>query len=197
MKKILITQRVIIRERVQERCDALDQRYLTLLEKCELIPVIAPNNLKLVKQILKTQPVSGFFLSGGNDLSSLGGKVPERDSVERYLIRQAIRKDLPLLGVCRGMQMIQAVYNIKLSKIQGHITKKQKIITKTGPRIVNSYHNFGTTETKPSLRIWATSQDGIVKAIKHKNKKIWGIMWHPERQKKIDKLDIKLIKQIF
>ena len=47
------------------------------------------------------------------------------------------------------------------------------------------------------LEVLAKSNDGIVKYFKHKNNPIFGIMWHPERNKKINKFDKSLIKKIF
>ena len=47
------------------------------------------------------------------------------------------------------------------------------------------------------LEALAKSNDGIVEYFKHKNKSIFGIMWHPERNKKINKFDKSLIKKIF
>ena len=47
--------------------------------------------------------------------------------VEKKLIKYSLKKNIPLLGICRGMQMIAKVYNIKLSKMKGHVGVKHYV----------------------------------------------------------------------
>ena len=49
-----------------------------------------------------------MVLTGGNDLAALGGDAPERDATENALLDAAESRRLPVIGVCRGMQVIQA-----------------------------------------------------------------------------------------
>ena len=61
--------------------------------------------------------------------------------------------------------------------------------------MVNSYHDFSIVRLGGSLVNLAFTKDGSIEAFKHKNKKILGIMWHPERYKKIKNFDLKFIKK--
>ena len=58
---------------------------------------------------------------------------------------------------------------------------------------VNSYHDYSITKLGKNLDKIAHSKDGSIEAFKHKNKKILGIMWHPERYSKIKKFDLLFI----
>ena len=61
--------------------------------------------------------------------------------------------------------------------------------------MVNSYHDFSIVKLGRSLDNLAFTKDGSIEAFKHKRKKILGIMWHPERYKKIKKFDLDFIKK--
>ena len=60
-----------------------------------------------------------------------------------------------------------------------------------------SRDEYGSNKTSKDIVALAKSDDGIVEAIKHKNKEIYGIMWHPEREKPFNNLDKSLLKIIF
>ena len=107
MKKVVVTQRVDVTSTYGERRDCLDQRWIELLLSVGLFPVLVPNNLDYVKKLIATEQIDGVLLTGGNSLLNYGGDAPERDEVEKNLLELAILKNIPLLGVCRGMQIIQ------------------------------------------------------------------------------------------
>ena len=86
----------------KEKRDSLDQRWVKLLMQLNLLPIILPNNLNYVKKIIKDQHVKGILLTGGNNIFKYGGTSLERDEVDNFLIDQAIKKNIPLLGICRG-----------------------------------------------------------------------------------------------
>jgi putative glutamine amidotransferase len=142
-------------------------------------------------------PISGILLTGGNDLTAYGGDAPERDATESVLIDIADKRALPILGVCRGMQMIQHRFGIRLGRVAGHVARLQTISVEGNPAEVNSYHNFGTTETRPPLQAWAFAEDGVIKAIRHPGARMTGIMWHPERLSPFASRDITLFQQFF
>ena len=60
---------------------------------------------------------------------------------------------------------------------------------------LNSYHNFAITKLGKKLIKIACAEDGSIEAFKHFDKRILGIMWHPERYKKIKKFDLQFIKK--
>jgi gamma-glutamyl-gamma-aminobutyrate hydrolase PuuD len=190
MNLVGISQRVDFHASHQENRDCLDQRWWDFLKTCHLTPLILPNNINLVAELLQNLVVSGIILTGGN-------QTPERDEVEIYLTKFAIHKKIPLIGVCHGMQVIQRYYNVLLYPVDNQVTESQEIIISGAPAIVNSYHNLGTYENHSDFEVFAKTKDGIIKAIKHKSFPITGIMWHPERNQPLRIMDIKLFEEIF
>ncbi len=181
MKIIMVSQRVETVSKYGERQDAIDQQWIRFLLECDLLPVLVPNNLLATDLMLQSFSISGILLTGGNDLCEYGGDSPERDQTEQKLLDYALDKNIPLIGVCRGMQIIQNYFNIQLSRIEGHIAHSQTIMANERQTKVNSFHNWGTSCTIPSFKVWAKSSDGIIKAISHEKGFVHGIMWHPER----------------
>lgn len=181
MKVVAVTQRVDEIIDYNERRDALDQRWTSFLTACKLIPLIVPNNEEAARKLLDVSVVDGLLLTGGNDLLALGGGTPERDQTEKILLEYAITNNKPLIGVCRGMQVIQHAFGVQLYPVEGHVMAKQFIQVEGQEHEVNSYHRYGTSESVDPLLVWGTSQDNIVKAVRHANHPIAGIMWHPER----------------
>lgn len=197
MKLIGITMRVATESSYSERRDALDQRWGDFFRRCGLTPVLLPNNVAQVRSLLKKIKLQGYVLSGGNDLKRYGGDVPERDAVERLLLRTAVSHRLPVIGVCRGMQALQEFYGIRLARVRGHVMKRQKIFIDGKPETVNSYHNWGSAGPQKPLAVWASAFDGVVKAVSHPMLPLHGIMWHPERLAPFRKSDIAWFQRVF
>jgi gamma-glutamyl-gamma-aminobutyrate hydrolase PuuD len=196
MNFIGVTMRADKHPDYNETRDALDQQWLMFLQACGLTPVLLPNNLSVVKRYLGNINFIGILLTGGNSPIECGGDSHERDAVDSYLIDWVKQNDMPLIGVCRGMQSIQLAYGQTLEPVTGHICSEQTIIVNGYNTRVNSYHTLGTKNCFSPLKPWAVSDDGVIKAIKHDNKKVWGIMWHPERNIPFDAQDIELFKQV-
>jgi putative glutamine amidotransferase len=152
-----------------------------LLVGCDLCPLPVPNNRKAAEAILGAVSVDAVLLTGGNDLESCGGDAPERDETEVFLLEYAMARGMPVLGVCRGMQVIQARYGISLRRVEGHVRSEERIVACGSALTVNSYHKFAAVESHPPLVTWATAEDGVIKAVRHAALPVVGIMWHPER----------------
>jgi N5-(cytidine 5'-diphosphoramidyl)-L-glutamine hydrolase len=197
MSLIAISQRIAVTPPFGERRDCLDQAWIKFMATCALSPLLVPNDELAAKGLCDAMPISGILLTGGNDLSSYGGDAPERDAVENILLDFASRRALPVLGVCRGMQMIQHRFGIRLNRVAGHVSPRQIISIDGESAEVNSYHNFGTTETRPPLEAWAFAEDGVVEAVRHASPPMLGIMWHPERLSPFASRDISLFRQFF
>ena len=197
MKKILITQRFEKIGKFNELRDNLDVRLTSLIFKLGYIPVPMPtNSVEILKYIKQISP-SGIILSGGGDPR----KIDERYILEKKLLYISKKNKIPLLGICRGAQRINIHFKGKLIKIKNHVRKKHFI---SGPAFnrdfkVNSFHDFGFNKMTigKKLKVLATSNDGVVEYFQHENKLIHGIMWHPERNKKINRFDREIIKKIF
>jgi N5-(cytidine 5'-diphosphoramidyl)-L-glutamine hydrolase len=197
MKVVAITQRVVIVPEYGERRDCLDQAWPRFLAACGLTPLPLPNVLEVALELSASADAGGLVLTGGNDLASCGGDAPERDAAEFALLDWAERRGLPVLGVCRGMQVIQQRFGIGLHRVEGHVARSQLIRIAGGPRDVNSFHHFAAFESRPPLDVWAVADDGVVKAIRHSTLPITGIMWHPERCSPFSPADMELFREVF
>ena len=197
MKAIAITQRVEVVPAYNERRDCLDQAWSKFLGVCGVLAVPIPNLVEVALALCEQAEVAGLLLTGGNDLAELGGDAPERDAVENALLEFAQRCRLPVLGVCRGMQVIQHHFGVPLCRVEGHVAQKQTIRINGEPRQVNSFHRFGAFESRRPLAPWAVADDGVIKAIRHETQPMTGIMWHPERIAPFSSADVALVRKIF
>jgi gamma-glutamyl-gamma-aminobutyrate hydrolase PuuD len=197
MKAVAVTQRVSVVPAYGERRDCLDQAWTKFLAACGLLPVLLPNVTETALALCERAGVCGLVLTGGNDLAVLGGDAPERDAVENALLDLAQRRGLPVLGVCRGMQVIQQRFAIPLRRVEGHVAQRQVIRIDGERKEVNSYHHFAAFDSRPPLEVWAVADDGVVKAIRHSAEPVTGIMWHPERCTPFSPADVALFRQVF
>lgn len=195
-KKILITQRVIVDKNTKERRDCLDQRWIKFFNLCNIVPIVIPNVIKF-SEYLKQIDFDGVVLSGGNCLYKYGGDAKERDLLEKEILKYCIVENIPIIGVCRGMQVIQDYFKIKLVKVYDQVLENQKIIYKRRFINVNSFHEYGTFQNIDEFKVLAYSEEKLIKSIIHNNLPIMGLMWHPERYKKFKKIDIDLFVKMF
>lgn len=197
MKYVLVTQRVEESAPHGERRDALDQRWTSFLRECGFCPVPVPNEPQVADAVLRDWPVVGMVLTGGNSLAACGGEAPERDATESRLLTAACEIGLPVLGVCRGMQVIQHHWRVPLVRVDGHVTDAHRITGEAGESVVNSYHEFGATESVPGLEVIARSDDGVVEAVRHGRYRVRGVMWHPERYRPFRQPDLDMVRDWF
>jgi len=197
MKAVAVTQRVAIVPAYGERRDCLDQAWVKFLATCGLLPVPIPNSVETALALCEHAKVGGIVLTGGNDLAALGGDAPERDAAENALLDFAARRSLPVLGVCRGMQIIQQRFLIPLERVEGHVAERHPIRVEGVPTEVNSFHRFGAFGSRPPLDVWAVAGDGVIEAVRHVGEPVTGIMWHPERCAPFAPADVDLFRQVF
>jgi putative glutamine amidotransferase len=194
VKRILISQRVDIIESYRERRDALDQKWAELLWQsgCTGLPV--PNHLQTLTELVKSLSIEGILLTGGNTPVDYGGSAPERDIIDNFLISYSVDNNIPLLGICRGMQSIVLYFGGTLRKIEGHVAARHFINIS---RNVNSYHEYAPDMLPDELEILAQAGENEIEYIKHKKLPIFGIMWHPERESPFAPEDIELIQNVY
>ena len=191
-----MTQRVDVSPH-GERRDALDQRWSGFLGACGFVPVAAPNDPGRALDIVAVVEPAGLLLTGGNDLACVGGDAPERDRTEAALIDWAIRTKRPILGICRGMQVLLARFGCDLVRVEQHVAVRHAIETVAGQSEVNSYHGFAVLDLQPPLEVLAHSPDGVIEGFRHPDYPIVGLMWHPERETPIRAADVRLVRDVF
>ena len=195
MKKITITQRVQVIADIGERRDALSQEWAELADACGFLPVLLPNRPDTARQLVQALEVDGIILSGGNSLTRYGGDAPERDETEHFLVDHAERRRIPLLGVCRGMQLLLDHYQTPLQLVENHVRVQHRL---DNGDTVNSFHGFGAVSCAAPLAVTCRSLDGVVEGVQHMDCPwIRGVMWHPERYHPMRQQDIAMIKELF
>ena len=116
-------------------------------------------------------------MTGGESI----GDNPVRDSFEHTLLKSAIASQTPVLGICRGLQVMMSFYGLSPVRLEGHAGTSHSVEGRISGK-VNSYHNFGFTEVSDGFEVISSAQDGSVEAAYHRNNKWLGVMWHPERE---------------
>ncbi len=159
----------------------------------------------------------GFLFTGGHDVDPAlygeekgpfcGPQNGDRDVLEKAVFAYALEKDLPIFGICRGIQLINALCGGTLyqdipreyeaeEKVEHHMKPpydlpchRVEILPDTplfhllgrGELAVNSYHHQAVKELAPSLRPMAVSEDGLTEALYMPGKRfIQAVQWHPE-----------------
>lgn len=208
MSRIGITQRVELIPSYGERRDCLDQQWFVLLEQLDLQPVPIPNNLDDPAAWARALGLAGLVLSGGNDPATLAqpaNPAPERDRTERALLKLAAEARWPVLGVCRGMQMMNLHLGGQLGRIEGHIACRHRVQPLAehpllnGYAEVNSFHGWAIPRTQlaPPLEALLGAAGDTVEALRHRRLPWLGIMWHPEREAPFCPRDKRLIQGLF
>lgn len=186
---VATTQR-LFRDGDDGRSDGLDQAWTAFLGAVGAIPIPLPNDHDAALALMRDTPVEALLLTGGNPLARYGGDAPERDAVELALIEQARRWAMPIIGVDRGMQLIQHVFGDALTPLSGHQGPRCEILVGDTRRHVCAQHTEGAFAAAPCLKVWARSADGVVKAIRHRAEPIVAMMWRPERMRPFDPHDL-------
>jgi gamma-glutamyl-gamma-aminobutyrate hydrolase PuuD len=149
-------------------------------------------NESILNNWLEYMSPHALILSGGNDI----GKYEQRDNTERSLLTWAEANRVPVLGICRGMQMMGVWAGTELVSIKGHVRNRHEITGEINKE-VNSFHDFALAKCPQNFSVISKSADGVIEAIRH-NKYPWeGWMWHPEREKEFDNYDIKRLRKLF
>jgi microsomal dipeptidase-like Zn-dependent dipeptidase/gamma-glutamyl-gamma-aminobutyrate hydrolase PuuD len=195
-------------------CTLAKGYYMSVLEAGGT-PVVIPSydNEKALVSILDT--LDGLVLSGGADIDPdyLGEEPldcisvnPRRDAQELMLVRLAVERQIPILGICRGIQMLTAALGGKLYQdiktqhgrpciehsqtiargLPSHDVKIEKdsllhSLMGTETLAVNSFHHQAVKEVPQGFRVTAMSEDGIIEGMESTTfRPILGVQWHPE-----------------
>ena len=195
MKFVAISQRIDEIRDYREVRDALDEAWQKFFLQMDAALAPMPNEPAAVRELLKRLKPDAIVLSGGNNPAAYGGCTPQRDQTDEILIRYAVEHDVPLLGVCRGMQSVALYFGGTLKKAEGHVAVRHALNCET-KREVNSYHGYAVDVPGEQIRAVSYAMDGTVEEIRHETYRIYGIMWHPERVSGFSSEDMAFIKKI-
>lgn len=203
MKSIILSSKLIIDKygKVNFLTDEDLSNYINKLG-LNILPLsikknqINTENLRLAK---------GLILSGGGDIYKYKkNRINKlRDSIEIKLFNYFFKKNLPILLICRGFQLMIDMHKIKLFKQKNHVRKSHLLklsnskFLKHSKLSVNSYHNYSIKKLPVNYINVASTKDGSIEIAEHKSKKILGLMFHPERNMKSKELVLKSIKNFF
>ncbi|MBR6140359.1 MAG: gamma-glutamyl-gamma-aminobutyrate hydrolase family protein [Bacteroidaceae bacterium] len=199
----------------EKGCELAQGYYQSVLKAGGTPVVIPPHNDKEALLALLDK-LDGIVFSGGGDINplllgeeplpQLHSVCPERDEPELFLVREAFHRQIPMLGICRGIQVMAAALGGKVwqdiglsptlqfkhSQDMPRYCASHSISIKEGSLLqsifgdktklaVNSFHHQAVRETGPHLCVSAMSPDGIIEAVEStEHKALLGVQWHPE-----------------
>lgn len=160
--------------------------------------------------ILDANGYDGLILAGGSDISpELYGDINnglsvgmdlEREKSDKIMADAFIKAGKPVLGICRGMQMLNVLFGGTMIQDLGDkcavhtpengVDKSHAVDIEKGSVLfeiygesaeVNSAHHQALKDVAEDFTVTARAKDGTVEAIEHKTLKIFGVQWHPER----------------
>ena len=188
--------------------------YLSAVEKSGGMPILTSYGRNNLRELSKR--VSGILIAGGDfdihprhygekPIPELGKIKPERTKCETEVLQWALQRDLPVLGICGGMQLINVVFGGSLyqdlprqlpeahhhgKKRRGEkkhpvlINAESRLfrIMKTRKTMVNSTHHQAVKVLGRGILACAHSPDGVTEAIESDSHLfVLGVQWHPER----------------
>lgn len=212
MKKIIGIS--MNRRQGQNTKNYLDHAYVKAVLAAGGTPLLIPNiGEAYAREYIKN--IHGLILSGGSDVTPFyynenphkvsGPFCRERDSMERALYQEAKKAGLPILGICRGMQVIASfdggslIQDIPsqyetdmvhvLSKLPYETEHMAKAVEGTltasilgsQERIINSIHHQAVRELPEGFIASMYARDGLIEAMENKEDRILALQFHPER----------------
>lgn len=201
---------------VEKKHYICDKQYVRAIEKAGAVPILLPYvEAGCVSAVLNL--LSGLILTGGKDFPAelygaaphpaVQGFIPERDDFEFALARSALNRSMPILGICRGMQLLNVVAGgtiyphtlDELAHVLDHRNGTPLDQTVHEVRIernsllwracgeepssfqVNSMHHQAIKGLAPEFVVSARANDGVVEAIEAPGRPfVIGVQWHPE-----------------
>ena len=139
-----------------------------------------------------------LILVGGNTITKLSKKKNDliRSKLDKKYFTQAKKKSIKILGICHGAQFIANYYKAEFKSSNKHINTIHKVKILNKNYNVNSFHKYIIIRCSKNILKLGFSRENAIEYFKVKNKKIYGIMWHPERNRKINKIDIQLVRKL-
>lgn len=197
---------------------ALSHAYVAAFSDGGMTPLLIPNGRPMDEVEVFLDRIDGLALSGGGDVDPASYGAPNEhaydtavdvDTWERALIVEARRRRMPLLAICRGIQILNVAHGGTLDQeILEAGTIHEPLSGKTGNEMLATnhpvhlveggdlHHIYGTTDLTVNtihhqaidtlgdgLEVEGTAPDGIVEAVRSSDPEWWcvGVQWHPER----------------
>jgi putative glutamine amidotransferase len=194
----------------EEEAALIPESYVRAVEAAGGRPLLVPPTMEGIQETLDA--LDGLLFSGGSDLdpeiygqkahAETDGVVPERDRAEIALLQAALERDMPVLAVCRGSQVLnvarggdlvqhlpEVVGDDKHKHTPGVFadhdvdlvsgTRVQQILGDHAP--VKSHHHQGYGQLGEGLREAARADDGTIEALEDPSLRFAvGVLWHPE-----------------
>jgi gamma-glutamyl-gamma-aminobutyrate hydrolase PuuD len=192
-----------------------DINYIEAIARAGGAPVILPcfDDKDAIRAIVRT--ADGILLTGGGDVVSLAygaephikskGQDPVRDEMEIEVTRLAIEMELPILGICRGVQLLNVVlggtllqdipsevpdavkhysegaHTVLLHNVDIEEDSLLARILKTDSMAINTWHHQAVKDLGRGLRVNCRARDGVIEGVEAADgRPILGVQWHPE-----------------
>lgn len=194
-----------------EHCDLLPSSYAIAVERAGGVAMLLPPTVPAHAAAV-LGGVDGLLLSGGADIDPQrygagphprsGAPRPDRDAWEWALLEEALDSDLPVLAVCRGMQVLNVALGGDLvqhlpDEIGTHLHQPRvgehgrhvvdlapdsRLGRTIGPRVdIATYHHQAVQTLGKGLTACGWAEDGIVEAVELIDRRwVFGVQWHPE-----------------
>ena len=203
--------------------------YMKVLEKCGALPIMLPltSDKSELSQAFKI--CDGLLFTGGHDVGpavygqekseKCGDTCELRDNMEAYLLDRALEMNMPVFGICRGIQFFNAHLGGSLyqdlpseyeCKVEHHMSppydrqahgvevKSDTLLASiigAGVHEVNSYHHQAIKKLAEGVIASAVSEDGLIEGIEVKNRKFaMAVQWHPEFSYESNEDSVRLIQ---
>lgn len=191
----------------------LGRSYCDKLQAVGCLPVVLPFTMEPERLLQMARLCDGFLFTGGEDidpplygeelLPACGALCRERDDFELALMAEVEKLQKPMLGICRGVQVMNVFYGGSLWQdlesqkglektlhSPGHYAEQHEVLVTPdtrlasilgpGPIPVNSSHHQAVKATK--LAVSARTADGLIEAVEKPGAHfVLGVQWHPER----------------
>lgn len=184
--------------------DKVSYFYSRFVSNAGALPIIAPSIIERVSEYVSM--VDAVILIGGvNDLDpsfygdqnkgSKGCNI-KQDEFEFAILKEAINQNKPVLGICRGMQLINVYFggsliqHLESSDLHLQYEKQEELVHEvdilnsrffSDKKIkVNSVHHQACDFVPETLKVTAKSTDNVIEMLEHISLPILGVQWHPE-----------------
>jgi len=178
-------------------------KYMTVLEHMGALPILLPEVASEKDAEAMVSLCDGLLFTGGGDMhpsyygeeknTEHGKMEPSRDEFEVKLFKAADALNMPMLGICRGCQVLNIMLGGSIHQhMVGHtdgvmhkiaVYKNSPLYEVLGSEVytVNSYHHQAIKRPAPGTQVMARAADGIIEAFRDtKRPFLWGFQWHPE-----------------